>query len=83
LLMDEPASALDPTAAQKIEELIGELKQEYTIVIVTHNMQQAARVSDYTAFFYLGSLVEMDATEIIFTRPAKKQTEDYITGRFG
>jgi phosphate transport system ATP-binding protein len=83
LLMDEPASALDPIAAQKIEELIGELKQEYTIVIVTHNMQQAARVSDYTAFFYIGSLVEMDATEIIFTRPAKKQTEDYITGRFG
>ena len=83
LLMDEPASALDPIAAQKIEELIGELKQEYTIVIVTHNMQQAARVSDYTAFFYMGSLVEMNATEIIFTRPAKKQTEDYITGRFG
>ncbi len=83
LLMDEPASALDPIAAQKIEELIGELKQEYTIVIVTHNMQQAARVSDYTAFFYMGSLVEMNTTEIIFTRPAKKQTEDYITGRFG
>lgn len=83
LLMDEPASALDPIAAQKIEELIGELKQEYTIVIVTHNMQQAARVSDYTAFFYIGSLIEMNATEIIFTRPGKKQTEDYITGRFG
>jgi phosphate transport system ATP-binding protein len=83
LLMDEPASALDPIAAQKIEELIGELKQEYTIVIVTHNMQQAARVSDFTAFFYMGSLVEIDATEIIFTRPKKKQTEDYITGRFG
>jgi phosphate transport system ATP-binding protein len=83
LLMDEPASALDPIAAQKIEELIGELKKEYTIVIVTHNMQQAARVSDHTAFFYMGSLVEMNATEIIFTRPAKKQTEDYITGRFG
>jgi phosphate transport system ATP-binding protein len=83
LLMDEPASALDPIAAQKIEELIGDLKQEYTIVIVTHNMQQAARVSDYTAFFYIGSLIEMAATEIIFTRPGKKQTEDYITGRFG
>ena len=83
VLMDEPASALDPIAAQKIEELIGELKKEYTIVIVTHNMQQAARVSDYTAFFYMGSLIEMDATEIIFTRPLKKQTEDYITGRFG
>ncbi|MHC1727428.1 MAG: phosphate ABC transporter ATP-binding protein PstB [Syntrophobacteraceae bacterium] len=83
LLMDEPASALDPIAAQKIEELIHELKKEYTIVIVTHNMQQAARVSDYTAFFFMGTLVEMDATETIFTRPQKKQTEDYITGRFG
>jgi phosphate transport system ATP-binding protein len=83
LLMDEPASALDPIAAQKIEELIGELKKEYTIVIVTHNMQQAARVSDCTAFFYMGRLIEMNATEIIFTRPMKKQTEDYITGRFG
>ncbi len=83
LLMDEPASSLDPIAAQKIEELIGELKLEYTIVIVTHNMQQAARVSDYTAFFYMGSLIEMDATEMIFTRPREKQTEDYITGRFG
>jgi phosphate transport system ATP-binding protein len=83
LLMDEPASSLDPIAAQKIEELIGELKLKYTIVIVTHNMQQAARVSDYTAFFYMGSLIEMDATEIVFTRPREKQTEDYITGRFG
>ncbi len=83
LLMDEPASSLDPIAAQKIEELIGELRLEYTIVIVTHNMQQAARVSDYTAFFYMGSLIEMGATEMIFTRPMEKQTEDYITGRFG
>jgi len=83
LLMDEPASALDPIATAKIEELIYELKQSYTIVIVTHNMQQAARVSDYTAFFYMGSLVEMDATKTMFTAPGKKQTEDYITGRFG
>jgi len=83
LLMDEPASALDPIATQKIEELIQELKQKYTIVIVTHNMQQAARVSDYTAFFYLGELIEVDRTEKIFTNPGKKRTEDYITGRFG
>jgi phosphate transport system ATP-binding protein len=83
LLMDEPASALDPIATQKIEELIHELKQDLTIIIVTHSMQQAARVSDMTAFFYMGKLIEMDQTETIFTRPAKKQTEDYITGRFG
>jgi phosphate transport system ATP-binding protein len=83
LLMDEPASALDPIATQKIEELIDELKSQYTIVIVTHNMQQAARVSDITAFFYLGRLIEMDKTESIFTRPSLKQTSDYITGRFG
>jgi len=83
LLMDEPASALDPIATQKIEELIHELKKNYTIVIVTHNMQQAARVSDFTAFFYIGKLVEVDQTETIFTRPKFKQTEDYITGRFG
>ena len=83
LLMDEPASALDPIATQKIEELIHELKTEYTIVIVTHNMQQAARVSDITAFFYLGKLIEVDATETLFTRPKFRQTEDYITGRFG
>lgn len=83
LLMDEPASALDPIATQHIEELIHKLKEKFTIVIVTHNMQQAARVSDITAFFYLGKLVEVDETEIIFTRPKLKQTEDYITGRFG
>ncbi len=83
LLMDEPASALDPLATSKIEELILELKKDYTIVIVTHNMQQAARISDSTAFFYLGELVEFDATAKIFTSPAKKQTEDYVTGRFG
>lgn len=83
LLMDEPASALDPIATQKIEDLIQELKKNYTIVIVTHNMQQAARVSDVTAFFYLGKLVEVDKTETLFTRPKSKQTEDYITGRFG
>jgi phosphate transport system ATP-binding protein len=83
LLMDEPASALDPIATQKIEELIHQLKELYTIVIVTHNMQQAARVSDVTAFFYLGKLVEVEHTETIFTRPKFKQTEDYITGRFG
>src|SRR5690606_37991137 len=82
VLMDEPASALDPIATQKIEELIHNLKDEYTIVIVTHNMQQAARVSDYTAFFYMGELIELDETDIIFTNPTKKQTEDYITGRF-
>jgi phosphate transport system ATP-binding protein len=83
LLMDEPASALDPIATGKIEELIGELKRTYTIVVVTHNMQQAARVSDYTAFFYLGSLVEYDRTSVVFTNPVHKQTEDYVTGRFG
>src|SRR5688500_653181 len=83
LLMDEPASALDPIATAKIEDLINELKQQYTIVIVTHNMQQAARVSDLTAFFYLGTLVEYDQTPTIFTNPRQKQTEDYITGRFG
>jgi phosphate transport system ATP-binding protein len=83
LLMDEPASALDPIATGKIEELIYELKEHYTIVIVTHNMQQAARVSDLTAFFYLGELVEFDETRKIFTAPSKRQTEEYITGRFG
>jgi phosphate transport system ATP-binding protein len=83
LLMDEPASALDPIATQRIEELIYHLKQRYTIVIVTHNMQQAARVSDYTAFFWLGRLVEYDRTDRIFTAPREKLTEDYITGRFG
>lgn len=83
LLMDEPASALDPIATQRIEELIRHLKEKYTIVIVTHNMQQAARVSDLTAFFYMGKLIEVDSTETIFTRPKLKQTEDYITGRFG
>jgi phosphate transport system ATP-binding protein len=83
ILMDEPASALDPIATQKIEELIVELKKQYTIVIVTHNMQQAARVSDYTAFFWLGKLVEVNTTEKMFTNPTEKLTEDYITGRFG
>ncbi len=83
LLMDEPASALDPIATQKIEELIVELKQQYTIVIVTHNMQQAARVSDRTAFFWLGKLVEVNPTDKMFTAPDEKLTEDYITGRFG
>ena len=83
LLMDEPASALDPIATSRIEELILELKQNLTVVIVTHNMQQAARMSDFTAFFYLGSLVEFNTTEKIFTAPANKQTEDYVTGRFG
>ncbi len=83
LLMDEPASALDPISTTKIEELIHELKEKYTIVIVTHNMQQAARVSDSTAFFYMGELIEFDKTEVIFTKPGNKQTEDYITGRFG
>ncbi|MEA3417126.1 MAG: phosphate ABC transporter ATP-binding protein PstB [Thermodesulfobacteriota bacterium] len=83
LLMDEPCSALDPIATQKIEELIHQLKITYTIIIVTHNMQQAARVSDITAFFYLGKLIETDVTDTIFTRPKLKQTEDYITGRFG
>ncbi len=83
LLMDEPASALDPIATQKIEELIHQLKSRYTIIIVTHNMQQAARVSDVTAFFYIGKLVEVDDTDTLFTRPKLKQTEEYITGRFG
>jgi phosphate transport system ATP-binding protein len=83
VLMDEPASALDPIATQKIEELIVELKRQYTIVIVTHNMQQAARVSDRTAFFWLGKLVEVNDTEKMFTNPDEKLTEDYITGRFG
>ncbi|MFN5865614.1 MAG: phosphate ABC transporter ATP-binding protein PstB [Candidatus Kapaibacterium sp.] len=83
LLMDEPTSALDPIATAKIEELIFDLKNSYTIVIVTHNMQQAARVSDYTAFMYMGELVEAARTRTIFTNPEKKQTEDYITGRFG
>lgn len=83
VLMDEPCSALDPTATAKIEELIQDLEQYYTIIIVTHNMQQAARCSDHTAFFYLGKLIEFDATEKIFTNPKNKQTEDYVTGRFG
>ncbi|MFV0348013.1 MAG: phosphate ABC transporter ATP-binding protein PstB [Halodesulfovibrio sp.] len=83
LLMDEPASALDPIATQKIEELIHTLKKNYTIIIVTHSMQQAARVSDVTAFFYMGRLIEVGDTEKMFTRPGNKQTEDYITGRFG
>lgn len=83
ILMDEPASALDPIATQKIEELITQLKERYAIIIVTHNMQQAARVSDVTAFFYLGSLIEVGETEALFTRPRHRQTEDYITGRFG
>ena len=81
--MDEPCSALDPVATAKIEELIHELKNEYTIIIVTHNMQQAARVSDRTAFFYMGSLIEMNATDQIFMSPDKEQTEAYISGRFG
>jgi phosphate transport system ATP-binding protein len=81
--MDEPASALDPIATAKIEELIYELKENYTIVIVTHNMQQAARVSDFTAFFYLGEIIEYDETKRIFTTPKEKRTEDYVTGRFG
>lgn len=83
ILMDEPASALDPFATAKIEELILELKKKFTILIVTHNMQQAARISDRTAFFYLGELIEHDTTTKIFTNPGKKQTEDYVTGRFG
>ncbi len=83
VLMDEPASALDPLATQRIEELIYELKKEYTIVIVTHNMQQAARISDYTAFLYMGSLVEYGPTETIFTNPREERTEAYVTGRFG
>ncbi|MBD3815646.1 MAG: phosphate ABC transporter ATP-binding protein PstB [Halothiobacillus sp.] len=83
LLLDEPTSALDPISTTKIEELVHELKSDFTIAIVTHNMQQAARVSDYTAFMYLGKLVEYDHTDIIFTNPSRKETEDYITGRFG
>lgn len=83
LLLDEPASALDPISTLKIEELINELKSKYTIVIVTHNMQQAARVSDYTAFLYMGKVIEFDNTDTLFTNPGKKQTEDYITGRYG
>ncbi|MDD5559312.1 phosphate ABC transporter ATP-binding protein PstB [Candidatus Methylomirabilis sp.] len=83
LLMDEPCSALDPIATGKIEELIADLKLQYTIVIVTHNMQQAARVSDYTAFLYLGQLIEYDLTRQLFVKPSRQQTEDYITGRFG
>jgi phosphate transport system ATP-binding protein len=83
ILMDEPCSALDPIATSHIEDLIDELKQEYTVIIVTHNMQQAARVSDYTAFLYLGELIEFDETDKMFTTPLKKQTQDYITGRFG
>jgi phosphate transport system ATP-binding protein len=83
LLMDEPASALDPIATQKIEELIYELKKDYTVVIVTHNMQQAARVSDFTAFLYMGELIEYGPTDGLFTNPAEERTESYITGRFG
>lgn len=83
ILMDEPTSALDPISTSKIEELIYQLKQDYTIIIVTHNMQQAARISDYTAFFYMGELIEFDKTKKIFTNPEKKRTENYITGRFG
>ena len=83
LLMDEPCSALDPIATARVEELIHELKELYTIVIVTHNMQQAGRVADYTAFFYMGDLIEFDRTDIIFTQPKESRTEDYITGRFG
>ena len=83
LLLDEPTSALDPISTAKVEELVTELKNDYTIAIVTHNMQQAARVSDYTAYMYLGELVEFDDTKIIFTKPTQKATEDYITGKFG
>ena len=81
--MDEPCSALDPIATARVEELMHELRDHYTIVIVTHNMQQAARVADYTAFFYMGELVEYDLTDVIFTKPKERRTEDYITGRFG
>ena len=81
--MDEPASALDPIATQRIEDLIFELKQDYTIVIVTHNMQQAARISDYTAFLYMGELIEYGPTDMIFTKPEEARTEAYVTGRFG
>ncbi len=83
LLLDEPASALDPISTLKLEELIHDLKEHFTVIIVTHNMQQAARVSDYTAFMYMGELIEFDKTDTIFTNPSKKQTEDYITGRYG
>lgn len=83
ILMDEPCSALDPIATSRVEDLIDELKRQYTVIIVTHNMQQAARVSDYTAFLYLGKLVEFDETDRMFTAPVKQQTQDYITGRFG
>ena len=83
LLLDEPASALDPISTLKIEELIHNLKDKFTIIIVTHNMQQAARVSDYTAFMYLGKVIEFDNTDKLFTNPSQKQTEDYITGRYG
>jgi phosphate transport system ATP-binding protein len=83
ILLDEPTSALDPLSTARIEELVSDLKQEFTIAIVTHNMQQAARVSDYTAFMYLGELVEFDSTDNVFLKPKKKETEDYITGRFG
>jgi len=83
MLLDEPASALEPISTLKIEELIYELKQNYTIIIVTHNMQQAARVSDYTAFMYMGKLIEHADTNTLFTNPSEKQTEDYITGRYG
>ena len=83
ILMDEPTSALDPISTEKIEALMLELKQDYTIITVTHNMQQAARVADYTAFFHLGKLIEYDVTETIFVNPTNKKTEDYITGRFG
>jgi phosphate transport system ATP-binding protein len=83
ILLDEPCSALDPIATARIEELIAELKERYTLVLVTHNMQQAARVSDYTAFFYMGDLVEFNRTDIIFTNPKESRTEDYVTGKFG
>jgi phosphate transport system ATP-binding protein len=83
LLMDEPASALDPISTSKIEELMFELKENYTVVVVTHNMQQAARVAEYTGFFLMGSVIEFDSTQKIFTTPSDKRTEDYITGRFG
>jgi phosphate transport system ATP-binding protein len=83
ILFDEPCSALDPISTAKIEELIDELKSDYTVAIVTHNMQQAARVSDYTAYMYLGDMVEFGETDQIFIKPKKKETEDYITGRFG
>jgi phosphate transport system ATP-binding protein len=83
VLLDEPTSALDPISTAKVEELLHELKQDYTIAIVTHNMQQAARVSDFTAYMYLGDLVEYGVTDELFIKPKKKETEDYITGRFG